>query len=72
VFCVPIVTKGAKDNNDSIIRKFSKKVIAEGILTEVRKRDRYKKPSVKKKEKLSEFKRLRKRAQKRTRVKWTK
>jgi len=69
---VPVVTKGPKDTNDSLIRKFSKKVFYEGILTEKRKRNRYKPPTDKKKEKMSEFKRLKKRAKKKNITKWTK
>ena len=52
------------DSSDQIIRKFKKKVLQDQILTEVRDREYYKKPSVRKKEKLSEFKRRQKRSKK--------
>lgn len=37
---------------DSLIRKFNKKVQSEGILQEVKKREHYLKPSLKKQQKL--------------------
>jgi len=52
------------DSSDQVIRKFKKKVLQDQILTEVRDREYYKKPSVRKKEKLSEFKRRQKRSKK--------
>lgn len=36
---------------DSLIRKFNKKVLAEGILTELKKREFYQKPALIRKEK---------------------
>lgn len=59
---VPFVTKGPQDTNDSLIRKFSKKVITSGLLTDIKRKDRYEKPSTQKKKKYAEFKRLKKRA----------
>ena len=56
-----IVKAGPTDNNDQVIRKFKKKVLAEDILTEIKKREFYKKPSVEKKEKLKELKRKKRR-----------
>jgi len=50
------------DSSDQVIRKFKKKILQDQILTEVRDREYHKKPSVKKKEKLSEFKRRQKRS----------
>lgn len=51
-----IVKAGPNDNNDQLIKKFKKKVLIEDILTEIKKREFYKKPSVEKKEKLKELK----------------
>jgi len=42
---------------DSLIRKFNKKVLAEGILTELKKREFYQKPALIRKEKKAAFKR---------------
>ena len=36
--------------SDSVIRKFSKKVFTEGVLTDLKKREFYKKPSVRRTE----------------------
>ena len=55
------------DSADQVIRKFKKQVLQTQLLTELREREFYKKPSVKKKEKLSEFKR---RSKRRARMKW--
>lgn len=58
---MPVSVKAKKDeSNDDVIRKFKKKVVQDQILTEVRKREFYKKPSVIKKEKFNEIKRKRK------------
>ncbi len=51
---------------DVIIRKFKKKVQIDGILIELKKRERYKKPSEIKKERLAPF---RKRKRRRRRAK---
>ncbi len=40
-----IVKAGPNDSTDSVIRKFQKKVIAEGLVQEIRDRSVYKKPS---------------------------
>lgn len=45
------------DTSDSLIRKFSKKVIAEGILQELKKKEFYQKPSELRKEKAKTIKR---------------
>jgi small subunit ribosomal protein S21 len=45
------------DSVDQIIKKFKKKVMQEEILTKVREREFYKKPSVIRKEKLAELRR---------------
>jgi small subunit ribosomal protein S21 len=52
-----IVRAGPTDSNDQIIRKFKKKVQVEDVLTEIKKREFYKKPSVQRKEKLQELRR---------------
>jgi len=41
----------AGDSTDSLIRKFNKKVLTEGILTELKKREYYQKPALVRKEK---------------------
>lgn len=50
------------DSVDDMIRKFKRQVIQDEILTEVRRRERFKKPSEVKKEKLSEFRRKKRRS----------
>ncbi len=45
-----IIKAGARDNTDSVLRKFQKRIIAEGIVQEIRKREFYKKPSMLKQE----------------------
>ena len=55
-----IVIAKPGDSVDQIIKKFKKKVLQEDILTLVREREYYKKPSVVKKEKLRELKKRRK------------
>jgi len=48
------------DTSDSLIRKFTKKVLQEGLLTEMRKREFYQKPALVRKEKKKELERRRK------------
>ena len=48
------------DRNDDLIRQFKKKVIQDQVLTELKKREFYKKPSQIKKEKKIEVQRRRK------------
>lgn len=43
------VKKGPGDSQDSLIRKFSRKVIAEGIIPEMKRHEFYLKPSLAKK-----------------------
>jgi len=64
-----IVRAGPGDTTDQLIKTFKKKVLQDQLLTELKEREFYKKPSMIKKEKLSEFKRLKKRRQK---LKWQK
>lgn len=52
-----VVKAGPSDNTDSVIRKFQKKVIAEGLVQEIRDRSVYKKPSEKRQEYLAEKRR---------------
>ena len=52
-----VVKAGPTDTSDSLIRKFSKKVMAEGLLTEMKKREYYQKPALVRKEKKAELKR---------------
>jgi len=60
---MPVVVKAQSgESADQIIRKFKKKILQDQLLTEIREREYYKKPSVRKKEKLSEFKRRQKRS----------
>lgn len=49
-----VVKAGPGDTADSLIRKFSKKVLAEGILQDLKKREFYQKPSQVRKEEKKE------------------
>ena len=53
----------AKDHEsaDSVIRRFKKKVLENEVLTELKRREYYKKPSVERKERRKELERLRRR-----------
>ena len=48
---MPVVKVRDGENFDSAIRRFKKQCEKAGILTEVRKREHYEKPSIKKKKK---------------------
>lgn len=52
-----IVKAGPGESTDSVIRKFQKKVILEGLVQEIRDRSVYKKPSQKRQEYLAEKRR---------------
>ena len=53
---LPIVVKARKDErNEDVIRRFKKKVVQDQVLTEIKKREFYKKPSQIKKEKRKEI-----------------
>jgi len=52
-----VVKAGPGDSSDSVIRKFQKKVLAEGLVQEIRDRAAYKKPSEKRQEYLAEKRR---------------
>ncbi len=52
-----IVKAQPGDTSDSVIRKFTRKVISEGILLELKKREFYTKPAEERKEKKKEIQR---------------
>lgn len=52
-----IVKAGPGDSTDSVIRKFQKRVIAEGVVQEIRDRSVYRKPSQLRQEYLAEKRR---------------
>ena len=55
---MPIVVKANPgESSDSVIRKFQRKVVAEGLVQEIRDRSVYKKPSQKRQEYLAEKRR---------------
>ncbi|NMB57128.1 30S ribosomal protein S21 [Candidatus Beckwithbacteria bacterium] len=56
-----IVVAGPQDNNDQVIKKFKKKILQEDLLTELKDREFYRKPSEIRKEKKNEYRRRRKR-----------
>jgi len=56
-----IVTAGPQDTNDQVIKKFKKKILQDDLVTKIKDKKFFKKPSVLKKEKLSEFRKRRKR-----------
>lgn len=55
-----LVKKGPGDSDDALIRKFSRKVLSEGILQEAKRRQFHLKPSLAKKLKQEESRRARK------------
>ncbi|MBM3205538.1 30S ribosomal protein S21 [Candidatus Shapirobacteria bacterium] len=56
-----VVRKGPGDTEEKLIAKFRKKIISEQLLNELKEREFYKPPSVRKKEKLAAIRRTRKR-----------
>ncbi len=52
-----IIKASANDTNESLIRKFQKKVLLEGLIPEIRAREFHKKPSELRQEYLAEKKR---------------
>ena len=52
-----VVKASPGDSTDSVIRKFQKKVVAEGLVQEIRDRSVYKKPSQRRQEYLAEKRR---------------
>lgn len=63
-----IVKAQPGDSTDQLIKKFKKLVLTDQLLTQLKDREFYKKPAIKKKEKLSELKRRRKHNAKRNRL----
>lgn len=62
---MPVVVRAKKDDsNDDVIRRFKKQVVQDQLLTEVRKREYYKKPSRLKQEKRKEIEHRKKIAEK--------
>lgn len=55
-----VVKKMPGDSDDTLIRKFSRKVISEGILQEAKRREFYLKPSLARKQKKEDARRMRK------------
>tara|TARA_R100001443_G_scaffold109087_1_gene120190 strand:+ start:153 stop:398 length:246 start_codon:yes stop_codon:yes gene_type:complete len=58
---VCVTARECRNNNERMIRKFNKKVKKEKLIEQVKDRRRYKKPSVKKKEKRIRAQRTRQR-----------
>lgn len=58
------VTAGENESFESLLRRFNKKVQQEGILSEIRHREHYEKPSVRRKRKEAAKKRKSAKAQK--------
>lgn len=56
-----VVRKEPGESEDKLIAKFRKKVVADQILIEIKEREFYKPPSLKKKERLAAIRRTRKR-----------
>jgi ribosomal protein S21 len=56
-----VVKAGKQDSNDQVIKKFKKKVLQEDIVTKIRERQFHKKPSLIKKEKMTEYRKRKKR-----------
>lgn len=56
-----VVRKAPGDTEDKLIAKFRKKIIVEQVLDEMKEREFYKPPSVRKKERLATIRRSRKR-----------
>lgn len=52
-----VVKAGPNDTTDSVIRKFQKRVLAEGLVQEIRQREFYRKPSQLRQEYLAEKRR---------------
>ncbi len=55
-----VVKKMPGDSDDTLIRKFSRKVLSEGILQEAKRREFYLKPSLARKQKKEDARRMRK------------
>ena len=55
-----VVKKNPGDSDDSLIRKFSRKVMSEGIVQEAKRREFYLKPSLARKQKIEDARRAKK------------
>jgi len=55
-----VVKKMPGDSDDALIRKFSRKVISEGILQEAKRREFYLKPSLARKQKAEDARKMKK------------
>jgi len=51
-----VVKKKKGESEDKLIARFRKKVVNEGVLLEIREKERYKKPSQKRQEKIKRVK----------------
>ena len=60
VFFMVVVRKQPGESDEALIRKFSRKVIAGGIIQEAKRREFYLKPSLAKKQKQEEARRMKK------------
>ncbi len=60
VFIMVTVKKQPGDSDESLIRKFSRKVMSEGIIQEAKRREFYLKPSLARKQKAEEARRAKK------------
>lgn len=56
-----VVRKMPGDSDDSLIRKFSRKVLSEGIMQEAKRREFYLKPSLARKQKKEDARRAKQR-----------
>ena len=61
VFSMVVVKAQPGDSADSLIRKFNKKVLSEGVLADLKKHEFYEKPSLIRKQKQAELARKRRR-----------
>lgn len=59
-----VIKAGPNDNTDSVIRKFQKKVLYEGVVQEIRDREFYRKPAQLRQQYLAEKRRKIMRAKK--------
>ena len=57
LFIMVVVKKMPGDSDDAVIRKFSRKVLTEGILQEAKRREFYLKPSLARKQKKEDARR---------------
>lgn len=60
VIFMVVVRRMQGDSDDSLIRKFSRKVLNEGILQEAKRREFYLKPSLARKQKIEDSRRAKK------------